>query len=397
MLISTKPKNAAEAAVIARSRQLTDFKWTPVRDIPTFKRPATQTVIPAGVEVTGFPYSSTELKDKFFTENISFETFLSAIPNPHSKLYQAGHGAFDACNYGIVCNGLLRYALGIPYRVSTARWHTIPGMRLVKPRCQYTVDEIELCDILYAFGEGRNHVSLITDILRDESGKIVEIEVSEAVRPLCKRESYTPEVFYEKYKLFALWRYDKLNEVPPLDTADDELLFKSGIEKITPRITVDNGNRSNYLVGEEILLSVFSAPADTVEIKKGGEVIRTFTVDGNAHLPLTLPRGYYTASLQKDGACVEFCVNQAEVRHECRDGNITVYANPCDENSKIHYMDFRRDGTTVSALEKYEVLTEEEKESGVITRPIPRDGENFKVYYKNAYGIWTHPMRRIEK
>ena len=79
MLRSTLPQNESEAAVIARSRQLTDFRWTPLRDIPTFKRPSTQTVIPEGIETTGFIYSSTEETDKFFTENISHETFLSAI------------------------------------------------------------------------------------------------------------------------------------------------------------------------------------------------------------------------------------------------------------------------------------------------------------------------------
>ena len=36
MFISTKPRNEREAAIIARSRQLTDFKWTPVRDVPTY-------------------------------------------------------------------------------------------------------------------------------------------------------------------------------------------------------------------------------------------------------------------------------------------------------------------------------------------------------------------------
>ena len=47
------------------------------------------------------------------------------------------------------------------------------------------------------------------------------------------------------------------------------------------------------------------------------------------------------------------------------------------------------------ALAKYEVLTEEEKARGVITRKIPEDAGSFKVYYKNAYGVWTHPLTKI--
>ena len=40
-------------------------------------------------------------------------------------------------------------------------------------------------------------------------------------------------------------------------------------------------------------------------------------------------------------------------------------------------------------------LTAEEIESGVFSRKIPFDGKNFKVYYKNKYGIWTHKMTKI--
>ena len=117
----------------------------------------------------GFPYSSTERTDKFFTENILIETFLSAIQNPYSKLYQAGKGAFNSCSYGIVCNGLVRYSLGIERRVSTVCWPTIPGMRCVAPKNEYSVYDIELCDMLYAVNEARqNHVALITDILNSE-------------------------------------------------------------------------------------------------------------------------------------------------------------------------------------------------------------------------------------
>ena len=172
MLISTLPGTSAEAAVLARAKQLTDFTWTPYRDVPIYTNTEGLTVLPAGVPVKGFPYSSTEETDKFFVENVSFETFLTAIPNPHSILYQPGRGALGACNYGVVCNGFVRYALGIPYRIPTSKWLTIPGMRFVKRRGEYTVDDMCLCDVLWAYGEGRNHVAMITDILRNENGAV---------------------------------------------------------------------------------------------------------------------------------------------------------------------------------------------------------------------------------
>ena len=267
-----QPKNDHISAAIQRARQLTDFQWTPVKDIPTYTKKLGNTVMPAGKPLIGFPYASEERTDKFLCENVTFKSFLTAISNPYSKLYQAGLAEFDAVNYGIVCNGLVRYALGIPYRVSTALWHTIPGMKLIKERGNYTLNEIKLCDILYAFGEGRNHVALITDIICDGNGNIFEIEVSEAVRPTCIRMRYSADEFYEKYSLFALWRYENIDDIPLFDTQTDDFLFNSKTETILSKITVDNGDESNYLEGDRIFIFAVSDDADVIEVIKNKEI-----------------------------------------------------------------------------------------------------------------------------
>ena len=396
--ISTLPQTDWEKAAIARARQLTDFKWTPVRDIPSYLgKTKAYIVLPAGVEICGFPYASTEGKDKFFTENVSFETFLSAIPNPYSKLYQPGTAAFNACSYGIVCNGLARYALGIKRRVSTARWLTIPGMRVVAPKGQIKVDDIRLCDNLWAFGEGRSHVALITDILKDKDGKVVALEISEAIRPHCVRRIFEIEAFFEKWDLYSLCRYEAIDKIPLLDAKSDNILWNSGIEKITPKITVDNGNKSNYLVGDQTLITVNSDGADNVMIYKDGELIESFNVGARAFVARNLLKGYYKVMLERDGSYVEFAVNRAKIDYTVTGEMITVNADPCDEKSTIVYADFRQAGVGCASLEKYEELTDEEKQSGTYTRPIPQGGENFKVYFENEYGVWVHPMIKIEK
>ena len=396
--VSTPPQTEWEKAVIARARQLTDFKWIPVRDVPSYIAQTKEyMVLPTGVEIKGFPYASTEGKDKFFTENVSFETFLSAIPNPYSKLYQPGTAAFNACSYGIVCNGLARYALGIKRRVSTARWLTIPGMRVVAPKGQIKVDDIRLCDNLWAFGEGRNHVALITDILKDKDGKVVALEISEAIRPHCVRRIFEIEAFFEKWDLYSLCRYEAIDKIPLLDAKSDNILWNSGIEKITPKITVDNGNKSNYLVGDQTLITVNSDGADNVMIYKDGELIESFNVGARAFVARNLLKGYYKVMLERDGSYVEFAVNRAKIDYTVTGEMITVNADPCDEKSTIVYADFRQAGVGCASLEKYEELTDEEKQSGTYTRPIPDGAENFKVYFKNPYGVWTHPMIKIEK
>lgn len=397
ILKHTEPDTWQKAAVIARSKQLTDFIWTPVRDVPTCilrNGDRCNTVLPAGKEVTGFPYSSTERTDQFITENVSIESFLSAIPNPYSKLYQAGGGALNSCSFGIVCNGLARYALGIKRRVSTAKWPTIPGMRCVAPREQYTPNDIELCDILYAFNEGRNHVALITDIIRDESDEIISIEVSEAVRPSCLRKCYSIEEYFKRFALFALWRYDLLESVPPLDEDIADLLT-SGKEKIPPKISVDNGNKSNYLEGDETIIYASISGDDTLQVWCNDALVEEIFICEKVIIPRRFTKGYYTLKLKNAGETVSFCVNKASISHTVNGRMITVTADPCDASSEIWYMDFRVAGNQWASLSKYEELTDSEKKAGVFTREIPGDAANFKVYFKNKYGVWVHKMTRI--
>lgn len=394
MYTHTKPTTEAEEIVLARARMLTDFRWTPLRDVPTYTIQDGHGVIPAGTKVTGFPYSSTEATDKFIAENVSFETFLSVIPNPDSTLYQVGHGAIGRSNYGIVCNGFVRYVFGIPYRVNTQCWHTLPGMRVVAKKEQYTVDDMRLCDVLHAFNDGRNHVALITDIIKDDNGEIVGVEVSEGVAPVCKRETYTPEVYYEKYRPFALWRYDLINEIPPLNQKDVDIL-KSGLEKVTPKITVDNGNKSNYFKGEEIIISVYEEQPDVVQILSGEKIVQEFKTNGRAFFLCELSVGYYKVRLKNAGEYAEFCVVGPKIQHEVSEGVITIKVDAKDCQSEIVYMDFRLAGDKVAGIAKYEVLSEEERREGVIVREIPKGGENYKIHFQNPYGVWSHRMIKI--
>ena len=108
-------------------------------------------------------------------------------------------------------------------------------------------------------------------------------------------------------------------------------------------------------------------------------------------------KGYYVLKLKNSGDYVEFCVNKASISYKVENNQITVFADSCDKDSEILYMDFRIKGKGWASLAKYEELTDDEKKNGVITRIIPSNGENFKVYFKNKYGVWVHQMTPIEK
>ena len=395
MLISTKPNSKGKEAVLFRGRQLTELRWTPLGDIPVYTKATGKTKLPAGEEQLG--------------------TFLTAVANPDGALYTKdlnGHNNSWAY-FGVVCNGFVRYALNIRRRFSTKRFLDIPGMHKMYDAGTYTAEQIQLCDVLRAFVKGLSHVALITDILRDETGKICQIEVSEGVRPVCKRAQYDLETFFEKFKQYEICRYDFVDDVPMPDEEQNQCLMQ-GVPGL-PAIAVDYGNKANYRTYEDVVISVFADGENEIEICRGDEVIESITITGRGKVSRRFDRGYYTARHKNIGESVEFNVTLPEISHSVTSGMLTVKADACDPESKIVHMEFREkckemfgsgsvpggERTDVfysnqcASLAKVEELTDAEKETGVFTRAIPEDAAHFKVYFENKYGIWTHTMIKI--
>lgn len=390
MLKSTKPTTKGQAAVLARIKHLTEFKWTPVKEIPTYTKKNGAYNFKAGEELTGMPYSSNEPNDKFLFESISLANFLTVIANPDSALYNKeitnGDGKSRAY-IGTVCNGLARYAYNIRRRFSTKRWLTVPGMNTVYKAGKYTAEDLKLCDVMYAHFPGQtSHVAMITDLLRDESGKIVKIEVSEMVRPLCKRESYDVDVYFDKYKLYSIMRYDFIEDVKN-DIETENLLFGDCDLKKLPNIAVDYGINSNYICPEETVISVFPEGENTIEIYKDDKLFEEIKCDNYGKFIRKFPRGRYTVKHINTGDTVYFSVNQPEISFEKDGDTIKISVDSKDIHSHILYMDFREAITT--SLSKVEELTAEEIKTRKITRKIPEDAGFFKIYFENEYGIWT--------
>lgn len=375
--------------VIKRAHQLSGFKFTPLKDIPSHNSSG-HTVLKEGKEYEGILYSSTESNNKFITENVSFETFLSALANPDSVLYTKDlYGSSNASSYyGMVCNTFVRYCLGITPRCNTKSWFAIPGMTAVKSAGEYKIDEIQLCDVLHFYSSG-GHVAIITGILRDEDGKVMRIEVSECVKTNCKSRWFSAGEFEAYRNKYTLCRYENIEDIPPFDEEQNDILYNSGIEKAAPMIAVDYGNKSNYFYGETTVISSFREGENIVEIYLGDELIEEISVSGYTKLERALERGYYTVKLRGTEYYTEFCVVKPEITHTVDEGVITITVDSGDPESEISHMEFR--GNMVMA----QTLTDEEKASGVIVREIPAGETYFKVSFRNEYGIWTHKSIKI--
>ena len=407
MLFHTLPRTPGQANALARAAQLTDTRWTPLRDVPSFTRLGEKLWHKAGVEVTGLPYSSPEPTDSFLCENYSLSTFFTAVANPDSALYTKDlSGIRNSWTYfAVVCNGLVRYAFNIRRRYSTKRWLTIPGIRQVALPGEYTVEDLQLCDALYAYGQGRNHVAIITDILRDEEGAVRLVEVSEAIVPSCRRAVFTPEEYYEKYKLFGITRYDLLDSIPAPEPIR--------IPEKASTVSVDYGDNSNYFRGENVVLSVFAEGPQEVLLRCEDGPTECITVTGN--ISLSPQPGRYTAVHAATGESVHFCVCRPVIEYHVENGILHVNAQSTDPMSRVLCLDLREQSRTkmapedipplergrlhapnAAALAKILELTEKEKATGIFSRPIHPDAHNFKVVYENPYGIWTHTMLPLD-
>jgi len=388
----TLPQNKVQEAILRRSYFLTDTKWKPLRDIPCHKNRKPNDVHAAGEVVTGMPYSSTEVVDKFIGENVSFHTFVSALNNPDSVLYT--RDILDAKNgstyYGCVCNETVRFALDIPQRYNCLRWLEMPGMRVVKEAGEYTADEIELFDILHVYDDKRNHVALITDIIRDDDDKIVKIEVSEAAIPQCRRASYDLETYFENYAAFRLCRYDHVNDASDYSTEDDELLFSDAmLDRVVPSVAVDFGDKANCLAGEKVVVSAFTEGGCDVEITRDGQPFEVVRFDGVGKVERYFERGTYVMKNSVTGEATTLRVNEPKIEFSIENGILNVRVDPMDDESEIIYMDMRGPGERTGALLKVCHLTDEERKSGVFSREVPEGMGNFKIYFRNPFGIWT--------
>ncbi len=167
-------------------------------------------------------------------------------------------------------------------------------------------------------------------------------------------------------------------------------MLYSGLDKIQPMIAVDNGDKSNYLEGETVVISSFRDGDNTIEIEKDGEVIETIDVTGYKKLSRKLEAGYYKVRLKDTEFVTEFCVCKYDITFTKESKKVTITAK--SDMGEIVHMDFRKGTSAVGGLATKGMitLTEEEKASGIFTRSIPSDAGGFKIYFKNKYGIWSH-------
>ena len=229
------PSEVDYAKFIYKLHQLTNIVWQPIEKARhNYGGGVNNTLwFLKDSVVTGVPYSTETEYSKYIGIDVSFRTFLSAVKNKRSVVYTEcvetkhaksayglsyhGQNGYTGNFYGSVCTGLISYILGyyvneyvgdmdsklgpankVAHGQSTLSW----GNDVV------TMDDfaqrIQPMDIILNSG----HISVISDIYKDEYGVVQYIVWAEQTGPTGRMIPYSKEMLAKRFaeKAFDLYR-----------------------------------------------------------------------------------------------------------------------------------------------------------------------------------------------
>ena len=307
-LIKQTPPTGGIANAIAMSNHIKNIKWTPVAPMPAIHNydwnSATDPKIitlPAGVEQTGIPYSSTRDVRKYVGSDVSIYTFMSALQNPNSVLYKRviAVGTLGATYYGCVCDQYASYMMGfvnLPY---------IKSREMIKQCTEIGVSAIQPGDLLICtvdFDESdirKGHTVVITGVYKDAYGRIKEVEISEVVNtfPKVTRRKWNDFVAYvnggasgQGIVPYIVCRYNKVNDILYTPCEFVKGYPDDGIENVVfPDIMPEYGDKATVEAGTDVAINVINAKSYTsIKVYKNDALIDTkavanFTMSNIAH------------------------------------------------------------------------------------------------------------------
>lgn len=429
-LVHDLPENRGVENGIKRAKQMTAFRWTPVAPLPAVslfndmeneKTHASFLMKPWWPQI-GMVYSSVLLNQKFIGFNVSFESFVSALSDPNSVIYKYnvdGKGRKNAnCWYGIVCSCFASYVFDMKKRWICKRW---PSVKNVTKLGQPDLNDLKLLDIVL---HTKKHIAVITDILRDESGMVKRIEVSESTLPVCRSTYFTPEEFrgYWYAREFEIYRKGDIQNItytpspfvrveadPERGITEDPQLPAIEINK---NILPDQGNKTNYRKDQEVVLDILRDGWDHIEVISESGSKEVFSAGGaNTVIPLQSDShapGFYTArAISKDGTeksdFVEYAITGALVSFEDSSLNSGDPDAPAEVSAnqefKVYFSnempdspDFLYIHVLKNAGEKNRfAITETDRRNGYVTVKIPEEEETYFMFVtaENKYGEYT--------
>lgn len=308
VLTADLPAHQGMQNALWNMEQLVKITYRPKATVPQKVRD-----YPADVSHKGMVYSSTRIEQTYVPNNVSFHTFMTAVQNPNSYLYtvdlERDYGNKNGKTYyGAVCSTACAHALNIVPNYTTYQWTEIPDM---VPLERQDLRDIQLCDTIV--GEG--HIVMVTEILRDVFGRIVQVSVSEASGSDVHVTKYTFSAFVERFPADkqTYCRYAKLAEVT-YTPSDYVAVGKEEKQTVTynTHLIPRKGDRANWRTEETVVLDVLKQDSFThVELYKDGERVELRPIAAVIELTEELYHtpGMYQARLIREGTaeCSAVC------------------------------------------------------------------------------------------
>lgn len=330
---------AGEMNIIKRARQLTELKWIPIRDTINAYIKKGDVInfynYEKGKEYEGIPYSSVVRSANYITAKYSPETFISMLANPNAKIYTCDlrdvYGVPRECAYcGMVCSRFAAHCFGIDKLYNTARFLEIDGMELIKDIGCYDENDIKICDVMLA---PKFHVSVVTDIIRDENKKVIAFEISEETsNPRMRRIRFGLKEFFEYFAKYQLvrYKYKELVEYHP-DNLVNIFDEKDELDDRIYDVLTRYGDKCNINEREEkeIYLDIITPGWQKLRLYKDEKLISENDISGKDHFLFEdLAPGYYKALLineNKESRPCFFCIVKSSVSASfIEDGKVDI-------------------------------------------------------------------------
>jgi CubicO group peptidase (beta-lactamase class C family) len=387
------------------ARVMSGVKWTPVAD----GMPKRGGYFTAGKQYTGVPYSSVKHVGRYIGFDIFLKTFLAAVENPESVLYTENlHGEVSnaECYYGKVCSSYTSYALqcGIWYVSKLHGPQFRDGITMVEPQSAQAASPGDIIYTPPASKTGGSHVELVTEVVRNQDGKVTQVRVEES-RPQTTSNTLRSA---EDFDSHLSKRNRELHRITDLDAwrggnrADSFLFPNYEDDSATPRINrvllLDRGDWVPYFKGQPVKINIMDRDERGVRalvIKRGDEVVEEITDPGLGVVERSFDVcGDYSAYCElADGslsqAC-EFAICELDVKApptEVSRGTPWEVALTTDNmNAIIIYFKNSADG-----YDEHNVfISEDDRQAGRVTIPaeVTQNADKMQAWLigENRYG-----------
>lgn len=281
--------------IVSNAKFYSEYNWSPSSsNMPNnsgvkFVKNSTQ---------TGLPYSSVKHIGRTIGEDIFLKTFKAALANPQSVLFTedlATYGDLNPsnarCYYGIVCSKLTSFAIKHGVAVLSRFYGPNdpgdPDNRIdcieIHPKSSTDYDisthPPRVTDIVWYTG----HVQIITDVIKDGSGNVKYVELTESVSPVAKTTRISAATFTSRMNSsdtdWGILRITNLNSYKGDNT---KWLFPDYSREdptINSVVLLDRGDWVPYLDNQDVKFNVMSTEATQLIIKHTGYRMDGYTTE----------------------------------------------------------------------------------------------------------------------